>query len=205
MSCLLPVAVAVAVAAACGDNLEGDAPIDPSGAATFRGYAAVQEDLYAAFIAPQTPFELHRYLGESGEALSRLVGRPDGFGVTYDARNARPNGMNVLIWRMLLSRFANDLAAKCAGSVIVDGVDPQIELHERAHAVVDAMCTWPPASDATLREAWDLAIGYLAPVAARDAWIRLAHDPELAALDRDRGLPSLWLAAFLHPSFLLEQ
>jgi hypothetical protein len=196
-------AVALAVAG-CGDGTApaDDEPIDPSAAASFRGYAAVQDDLYAKFITADSPFELFRYLGYSGEELSRLVGRPDGFGVAYDVRNARPNAMNVLVWRMMLKGFASDLAASCPRSALVPAAEPPIELSARAAPIVRALCAWPNVTDQALGDAWDLTIGYLAPKASRDAFIRYARD--LRGLGADAALPPLWLGALLHPSFLLE-
>jgi len=201
------VIVALALAAGCGDNVASgdDTPIDPSAAANFRGYAAVQNDLYGKFAAPGSAFELFRYLGPSGEELSRLVGRPDGFGVGFDVRNARPNGMNVLVWRMMLKGFANDLAATCPGSGLSPGVDPPLALSARAAPIVRALCAWPKVSDDALAVAWDLTIGYLAPKTSRDAWIAFAHGADLQSRRADDALPQLWLGALLHPSFLLEQ
>jgi hypothetical protein len=197
---------ATAALAACGNDSqpEQDTPLDPSAGANFRGYAAVEDDLYAAFIEPQTQFELYAYLGDAGEELSHLVGRPDGFGVSFDTRNTKPNGMNVIIWRMMLSEFANDLAATCPQSKLVKSADPAIKLNARAAPVVAALCGWPAVTDQALGDAWDLALRHLAPDASRSAWIQLAHDPELATKSADEALPSLWLAAFLHPAFLLE-
>lgn len=184
------VTIAVAVAlAGCGNDPPEREPIDPSSAAMFRGYAAVQDELYATFIADGTPFELYRYLGTSGDELSKLVGRPDGFGVQYDVRNARPNAMNVLVWRMMLRSFANDLAATCTGS-------SAIALNDRAAGVVRSLCAWPAVDDRALGDAWDLVIGYRAAKPSRDAFVAFAHHAAT--------LPDVWLAALLHPAFLLE-
>ncbi len=199
--------VVTLVLGACGDNLKpiDDPPDDPSAAAGFRGYAAVQDDLYVAFLEPESEFELHDYLGESGEQLSMLVGRADGFGVTFETPNVKPNSMNVLVWRMMLARFASDLAATCPNSTIVPAADPALVLNPRAAKVVAALCSWPTASERALGDAWDLVIGHLAPESSRRAWLVLATSPDLRDLGADDALPSLWLAALLHPAFLLEQ
>lgn len=186
----------------CSDDPEVE-PVDPSAAANFRGYVAVQDDLYARFLTPGSSFELFRYLGASGEELSRLVGRPDGFGVTFDIRNAKPNGMNVLVWRMMLKGFADDLAATCPQSSLVPVAKPPIALETRAASIVGALCAWPAVDDKALGDAWDLVIGVRAPKPSRDAWLRYARD--LQSQRADDALPMLWLGAFLHPSFLLEQ
>jgi hypothetical protein len=199
------VAVVLALLAGCGDNNVPavDEPVDPSAAAGFRGYAAIQDDLYAKFLTEGSSFELHRYLGDSGEELSRLVGRPDGFGVSYDVRNAKPNAMNVLVWRMMLSGFANDLVATCPGSRHVPLVDPPIALTQHAAQIASALCAWPDVNDRALGEAWDLVVGYLAPKTSREAFVRFART--LADQRADDALPTIWLGAFLHPTFLLEQ
>ena len=202
------VVIAIALAlVGCGDNAQtgDDQPIDPSAAAKFRGYAAVQDDLYAKFIAASTPFELYHYLGTTGDELSKLVGRPDGFGVQYDVRNAQPNAMNVLVWRMMLRPFASDLAATCPGSKLVPAVQPAIALDSHAASIAHALCSWPDVSDQALTDAWDLVIGYLAPGASRDAFVRFAHNADLQSRRADDALPDVWLAALLHPAFLLEQ
>jgi hypothetical protein len=193
--------------AGCGDNLRvtDEEQVDPSAAAKFRGYAAVQDDLYGKFIAADSPFELFRYLGDSGEELSRLVGRPDGFGVNFDVRNNAPNGMNVLVWRMMLSRFASDLAARCPSSQLVPAADPAIALDPNAAEIADALCAWPAVDDVAIGRAWDLVVGVWASKASREAFLRFAHSPDLQGRSADEALPSLWLGALLHPAFLLEQ
>lgn len=199
------VALALAVVGCGTSNPDDDQPVDPSAAAHYRGYAAVQDDLYAKLVAPGTPFELFRYLGGSGEELSRLVGRPDGFGVTYDVRNSRPNAMNALVWRMMLTGLANDLAATCPGSTHVPTTDPPIALGAHAAPLVAALCAWPAVSDDALTAAWDLSVGYLATTESRDAWLAFAHTADMKGRSADEAIPMLWLGAFLHPSFLLEQ
>ena len=198
--------VIAALVAGCGDSgTADDPPVDPSAAANFRGYAAVQDDLYAKFIAADTPFELFDYLGKNGDELSKLVGRPDGFGVTLDVRNAKPNAMNVIVWRMMMRGFANDLAASCPGSHLTPAMTPKIALSAQANDVVMALCAWPAVDDKALGDAWDLAIGYLAPAKSRAAWIAYAHSSDLQSRRADDALPLLWLGALLHPAFLLEQ
>jgi hypothetical protein len=197
--------VIAALVAGCGDSGPDDPPIDPSAAANFRGYAAVQDDLYAKLIAADTPFELYDYLGKNGEELSKLVGRPDGFGVTLDVRNAKPNAMNVIVWRMMLRGLANDLAASCPGSHLTPAMTPKITLNAQATGVVMALCAWPTVDDKALGDAWDLTIGYLAPAKSRAAWIQYAHSSDLQSRRADDALPLLWLGALLHPAFLLEQ
>jgi len=201
------VVIGIALAfAGCGqDQPVEQQPVDPSAAANFRGYAAVQDDLYVKFLAPESSFELFEYLGTDGEELSKLVGRPDGFGVTFDTRNAKPNGMNVLVWRMMLSRFAADLAATCPRSALAPAAQPAIVLNSRAAGVVGALCAWPALDDNALGDAWDLVMGFRASKDSRAAFIAFAHGAELQGRSADKALPSLWLGALVHPAFLLEQ
>ena len=196
--------LAVVLVVGCGDNavVTDDEPVDPSQAAGFRGYAAVEDDLRAKFLQPDSDFELYNYLGDAGEELSRLTGRPDGFGVAFDVRNSRPNAMNVLVWRMMLEGFARDLAATCPGSTLPAA---GFALSARANVTVGALCGWPAVDDAALGEAWTLVIGRTAPAASRDAFLRYAHSADLQSRRGDDALPQLWLGALLHPAFLLEQ
>lgn len=199
------VAAVAGLVAGCGDNKPNEPtdPIDPSAAAGYRGYAAVEDDLRIKFLAPDAAFELFTYLGDDGEQLSRLVGRPDGFGVNFDNHNNKPNGMNILVWRMMLSRFASDLAATCPGSGITK--INTLELNSRAQQIVGALCSWPTVTDDALGNAWDLMVGKLAPKESREAFIELGHHADLTGRRGDDALPSLLLAALVHPSFLLEQ
>jgi hypothetical protein len=181
------------------------APIDPSQAATFRGYAAIQNDLYAKFIAPGASFELSLYLGASGDELSKLVGRADGFGVAYGVKNGQPNAMNVLVWRMMLRAFASDLAASCPHSRLASVSSQVLALSDAAKPIVGALCAWPAADDATVGAAWDLVVADLAPAASKAAFVRYARGADLLGRTADDAIPDVWLGALLHPSFLLEQ
>jgi hypothetical protein len=207
MQTIARVAIAIALAlAGCGDNASSDdQPTDPSDAAGFRGYAAVQDDLYAKLMASDSQFELFRYLGDAGDELSKLVGRPDGFGVQYDVRNSRPNAMNVLVWRMMMQPLASDLAATCPGTKLQPIAKPAIELNPTAASIAGALCAWPDVSDQALGDAWDLVVGYLAPSSSRDAFLGYAKTADLQARPADDALPNLWLGTLLHPAFLLEQ
>src|SRR2546425_488750 len=80
---------------------------------------------------------------------------------------------------------------------------PPTVLNAHATEVVSALCAWPAVSDGNLRAAWNLVIDTRAPTAARTDWITYAHG--LQAMPPDKALPAVWLAMFLHPSFLLEQ
>jgi hypothetical protein len=196
----------VLAVAGCGSDTPPDTtPPDPSAAAKFRGYAAVQDDLYAKFADPGSSFELSAYLGPTGDELSKLVGRPDGFGVSYDVRNAQPNAMNVLVWRMMLVPFAHDLAATCPGTHLTPLADPPLELNSQAQAIASALCAWPKADEAAIGAAWNLVVGDVATPASRAAFVKFAHDPDLQGRTADDALPNVWLGALLHPSFLLEQ
>ena len=201
------VSVFVLALSACADQPHPNPPepVPPSAAAKFRGYAAVQDDLYYRFLDPSSDFELFRYLGDDGEQLSNLVGRPNGFGTTFDTRTNKPNSMNVLVWRMMLSRFANDIAAACPGSPLTALAMPPIAISSQALLITSALCAWPAVGDEALAAAWNLLLDSRAPAASRDAWIALARSPELQAMPADKALPTLWVAAFLHPTFLLEQ
>lgn len=197
----LPLLIALV---ACSENhaIEEPDPVDPSAAAGYRGYAAVEDDLRVTFLEPAASFTLFSYLGNDGEQLSRLVGRPDGFGVNFDDHNNKPNGMNILVWRMMLLRFASDLAAICPGSGLTK--INTLQLNAQARQVVGALCSWPAVSDDALASAWDIVIGTRAPAASRDGFIALARSAELTTLPGDVALPALWLAAFVHPGFLLQ-
>jgi hypothetical protein len=200
----LPI-LAVVLVFGCGDGPGDTEPIDPSAAAGFRGYAAVEDDLRAKFLAPDASFELYTYLGDAGVELSRLTGRPDGFGVSFEVRNKRPNAMNVLVWRMMLEGFARDLAATCPGSTLPPVGEAPLALSSRAAQVTGALCSWPQVSDAALGDAWTLVVGRAAPAASRDAFVRYARTADLQSGRADDALPQLWLGALLHPAFLLEQ
>jgi len=190
--------------AACGDNSAGDdQPVDPSGAAAYRGYAAVQDELYAKFVADGQPFELFDYLGTNGDDLSKLVGRPDGFGAGFEPGATTPNAMNVLVWRMMLRAFAHDLAASCPQSSLTPVSLHADALSATAQPVVLGECAWP-ASDQAAGAAWDYVVGVRAPTASRAAFIQMVHGLSTSETAND-GIADLWTAALLHPSFLLEQ
>lgn len=199
----LPTVVLVVALAACGDSNSDDGPpTDPSNAAAYRGYAAVEAELYAKFVVTGQPFELYEYLGTSGDELSNLVGRPTGFGAAFTPGQTTPNAMNVLVWRMMLQAFARDLAASCSGH----GSAAQLRadaIRAEAKPIVAGLCAGATAGDDALGAAWDYVVGVRAPAKSRAAYIRMAKT--LTTRDGADPVADLWLATFLHPSFLLAQ
>lgn len=201
---LLPSLALCLVVAGCGDSSPSDdPPVDPSGAASYRGYAAVEDELYAKFVADGQAFELSDYLGTSGDELSNLVGRPTGFGASFDPGQTTPNAMNVLVWRMMLQAFAHDLAAACPHAKGAAVQLPKAALRADAAGVVQGLCAGGAAGDDALGAAWDYVVGVRAPASSRAAYIKMAHG--LRTQTGDDAVADLWLAALLHPSFLLAQ
>jgi hypothetical protein len=192
--------------AGCSSTAESEIPepaAEQSAGARYRGYEAVQNHVRSTLIDPSAPFELHAYLGANGETLSYLLGRSDGFGVQYELVNATPNPMNMLVWRLMMSSFANDLAASCPGATRPSTMpEAPLVLDARARPIVHALCAWP-ADDAAIGAAWDLVMGHRAPRDEREPFIAYAR--ALGNRSAADALPSLWSGIFLHAAYLLDR
>src|SRR4051812_17883715 len=92
--------------------------------AEFRGYLRTNELIRERFMRPQSKFELGTYIGAEydpfGLNLLDLLGTyKSGFaGARFS--NGTPNSLNMLIWHLILTKLAKDVAKLCNGEKVLD-------------------------------------------------------------------------------------
>jgi len=128
--------------------------------------------------------------------------RPDGFGVTFDTRNAKPNGMNVLGLAndavALRRRSRGDVPAECA---CAGRAEPEIVLNSRAAKRGRCAVRLARGRRQGAGRCVGPRDGFRASKDSRAAFIAFAHGADLQGRSADKALPSLWLGALVHPRF----
>lgn len=184
-----------AVLLACGFCL----CVQPGQAQTsqLKGLAAVSRELSTRIAHRDAPLELHDFVPTYG--LEEMLGAWGTFGSEHTFRNGAPNSLNMVIWRVTLSRFADAVGESCAA--------PGLVFNPRFLAVFRKLCAWPAAeakSDAVLLEFWLGVMGYNAPEAEYVAWrdfFRRAYAQRPAA----ETVTAMTLAITMNPYFLLHK
>ncbi len=163
----------------------------------FRGWVAVWNDLSVRIAPRNAPIDAKRFL--PSDEMDELLGTWSTFGVEHTYRNGVPNSLNMLIWQVALSGFADSMAQSCT--------TPQLSLHEAFISTLRKLCTWPAetaASEDVLQAFWLAIMGYDATPEDFAAWrdfFRRGYADRPAA----ETIKAMTLAITLHPSFLLHR
>ena len=176
----------------------GLAPAAQAQSAQFKGWSAVSRELSTRLARPGAPLDLDRFM--PAEDVDGLLGTWNGFGDEHTFKNGAPNSVNMMIWRVALSRFAKSVAASCK--------TPELDFSDRFLETLEKLCTWPSAfakSEAVLSEFWFAVMGYNAPEAEYRAW----REFFLASAYRDRpaadAVEAMTFAITMNPYFLLHR
>lgn len=173
----------------------------------YKGYQDINKILKVrAFVPGADPFELYRYLGAAGVSLSALLGQWNGFGVQSSFLNGKPNTINLILWHLALSGFAQDLARVCPDATEkptfkTDSLNPLLLKS------LQTLCSWPDASAKNadnLMALWMSLMGFDAPYEEFLAWQEFLHSPEMGQTPAAQALPDAITAIFLNPHFLLK-
>jgi hypothetical protein len=184
-------------------------PTGRSAAGGFRGYEAVNAAVRGRLIDQAAPnggdFNLSFYLGDDSGNLARLLGGFEG----GDFRNGAPNSLNMLLWYIGMSSFADDVAAAVCDAhspLIADG---SITLSPDAVAAMTPACALPDDPDtraAVLQTLWLTTVAFDAPRAEFAEWAAGLGSPEATAGAPGRTvLAKLLTGALLDPYVLLER
>lgn len=163
----------------------------------FRGWAAVWNDLSVRIAPRNAPIDAKRFL--PSDEMDELLGTWSTFGAEHTYRNGVPNSLNMLIWQVALSGFAEALAQSCTS--------PGLNLHETFISTLRKLCTWPAetaSSEDVMQAFWLAIMGYSATIDDFAAWrdfFRSSYAKRPAA----ETIKAMTLAITLQPSFLLHR
>lgn len=163
----------------------------------FKGWVTVWKEVSARIAPPGMPLDVDQFL--PAEDMEDLLGTWSSFGSEHTFRNGVPNPLNMMIWRVALTGFAEAVAASCT--------TPRLAFDKTFQATLSALCTWPAPlarSDEVLRAFWIGIEGYDAPESEYVAWrdfIRQTYANRPAS----EALRAMTFAATMHPSFLLHR
>lgn len=177
----------------------------------FKGYFHVQDTLKMRLVAAgNTSFQLSAYFGEAYPqpgGLAYLLGAFTASGPGTEFKNGAPNSLNMLLWYMAASGFAQDLASVC------DTNSPTLprfrtNLDQNAFERLRAACVLPEDEEerrAVLQRLWISVVGFDAPRQEFDVWAtHFGEDPSFATFAPKDRLAAMLMAALLNPYFLLE-
>jgi hypothetical protein len=163
----------------------------------FKGWATVWKEVSARIAPVGMPLDVDQFL--PAEDMEDLLGTWSTFGSEHTFRNGAPNALNMMIWQVALSGFADAVAASCA--------KPRLAFNEMFQATLRSACTWPSTearSDGVLQAFWIGIAGYDAPESEYRAWrdfLRRTY-AERPAVEAVRAMT---FAATMQPSFLLHR
>jgi hypothetical protein len=171
----------------------------PSAAQTsqFKGWSAVWMDLSVRIAPRDRPIDANQFL--PSEEMDDLLGTWSTFGSEHTFRNGVPNSLNMLIWQVALSAFADAVAQSCTV--------PRLAFHESFTSTLRQLCVWPEApasSDGVLEAFWLAIMGYSATPQDFAAW-RDFFRASYAGRSAADTIKAMTLAITLHPSFLLHR
>lgn len=180
----------------------------------YRGVDAVSSHMRSLLIAPEDAalFNFRQIVDgrNSGpDRLSNLLGSFSSGTAEETMQNDNPNGLNAMLWKLNLKKFAGLLAKICAeperSSITIETKD--IRLHPRLLPLLEGVCT----ADATAlpdaaSELWYGTMGFDAPEAEFIAWQEFVsrEASAFAALPPAERLELILMAIFFNPYFLLE-
>ena len=76
----------------------------------FKGWAAISRELSTRIAPKDEPLDLGEFL--PAEDMEDLLGTWSSFGTEHIFRNGVPNALNLMIWHVTLSGFANAVAKR---------------------------------------------------------------------------------------------
>jgi len=173
----------------------------PSGAGAqssqFKGLSALSRELSTRIAPKDQPLELDQFLPSEG--MDDLLGTWTTFGTEHHFRNGMPNALNMTIWHVTLSGFAEAVGQSCTTS--------RLALHPKFIATLRKLCAWPAAEardETVMLDFWTSVMGYNASVDEYAAW-RDFFLREYAAQPAAETITAMTLAITMNPSFLLHR
>lgn len=163
----------------------------------FKGWAAISRELSTRIAPKGEPLDLGEFL--PAEDMEDLLGTWSSFGTEHTFRNGVPNALNLMIWHVTLSGFANAVGETCESERLV--------FHPRFMKTLQQLCQWPlPAAKEgrVLLEFWSSVMGYNAGedeyLVWKEFFLREYRDSKPA-----ETVAAMTLAITMNPRFLLHR
>jgi hypothetical protein len=172
--------------------------------AEFKGYFLINSTLKQRLMKPNSTFDLSEYVKEAppmefGFSLMDLLGTYKGSGTSGKFKNGSPNPTNMLLWHVLLSGFAADLASTCADA-------QALPLQEGFQQLMGQLCLWPEESaktESNLLSFWIFMMGYEADQHEYEIWRNFILS-KYGTASSSQTLQAMTLTILNNPYFLLR-
>jgi hypothetical protein len=163
----------------------------------FKGWAAISRELSTRIAPKDEPLDLGEFL--PAEDMEDLLGTWSSFGTEHTFRNGVPNALNLMIWHVTLSGFANAVGETCTSD--------RLFFHPRFMKTLQQLCRWPLAAakeEGVLLEFWTSVMGYNAGedeyLVWKEFFLREYSDSKPA-----ETVAAMTLAITMNPRFLLHR
>jgi hypothetical protein len=163
----------------------------------FKGWAAISRELSTRIAPADEPLDLGEFL--PADDMEDLLGTWSTFGTEHTFRNGVPNALNLMIWQVTLSGFANAVGETCKKDRLV--------LHPRFSETLHTLCKWPDAAakdEAVLQGFWMGVMGHNAGEDEYIAW-RDFFLSEYGGRKPGETIAAMTLAITMNPRFLLHR
>ncbi len=177
--------------------------------AEFKGYVEINQILNLRFFGGENKFELGEVINEKyndssstifGGSLLALLGgyQISGYGTQF--RNGVPNGLNMLLWYLLLHHFSQKVSDVC------NNATPALPLSDYLKSTLQPFCHWPWNKDnpEALTEYWLLVMSFDAPLEEMSGWQDFARRESLKSQSSSDVIFQLTMAILYNPYFLLK-
>lgn len=186
--------------------------LSSKGIGRLRPFQVINNLLHSRAMSKSAAFDISKYIEaedplafiyDFDASLKKLLGTFNGKGLVAEYIGAEPNAMNLLLWRLALTSFANDLAATCYDQKTAQEVDLNASFRRVLFKVCHSSDKRP--SEKALKALWQALLNADAPESDFFAWQdflvqRLLRDKESMQVVLSEAL----LAALYSPYFLVE-
>lgn len=175
-----------------------------SQASEFRGYVETNQLIRERLIDSDSRFEIGSLISERyndfGTSILDLLGTYKSSGVSLGFKNGQPNSANMLVWKMILSEFSNQIGGLCYGA------DAHI-FNDAFKKIVVPICDWSKdsaRSEDNLKALWLAIMDYDAPEEEYQIWRDFFLKDEWRAAQPSDVVSAMTASILMSPYFLLR-
>ncbi len=165
---------------------------------SYRGHTVTEKLLKERLLLPTQEQLFASYLG--GNSLLNLLGT---YGVLPNGdnhfQNGNPSALNLLVWQLVIDKFAKDVALSC------DLQTERLPFTPAFRTSLLQMCAWPNVQDeASMQVFWLFLTKFDAPEEEFLAWREFLLST-FAGAHREEAIYSMVFTALYNPHFLLRK